>query len=586
MERLYKKSNSEKIITLDKMWDFRVDPENKGKDEAWFSSFPEDSRKMVVPSCWNMELDLFRYIGTAWYHTTFETESENIYVKFSSVNNEADVYLDGKHLGNHYGAFLEFGYEVTGLSKGKHELVVRVNNSSNDIDTYPLTDVDWYNYGGIARCVDIYELSDARLSDLKITYAIENDYKDVRVSVNAKLKTYKEIEDDIEIYINDELKYKERIKLDGEKNIEVSDILIENAKLWGIFKPNLYYIKVKFGNEDLIERTGFREIKTNHMDILLNGEKIKLLGINRHEIHPDWGFTMPFNLIKKDIDIIKNLNCNAVRTSHYPNAQITADYCDEIGMLFWEELPLWGRPECAMVTELTKARVLPMIGEMINAGFNHPSIVIISMHNECATDTNGGYEFTKMMMEKARSLDNNRLFTHVTNRGGDAHPDICYELDDIICMNKYIGWYEGVETGDWNAFIERWEKHIEACNSGDKPRLMTEFGAGAIPGVNTFEAQRWSEDYQADYLEFTLNQLLSNAKISGTYIWQYCDSHIPFGRELARPRSFNNKGIVDEYRRPKRAYRVVQKIYGKEMGEGAHFDRARINNYSLPKWEY
>ena len=115
--------------------------------------------------------------------------------------------------------------------------------------------------------------------------------------------------------------------------------------------------------------------------------------------------------------------------------------------------------------------------------------------------------------------------------------------------------------------------------------LMTEFGAGAIPGVNTFEAQRWSEDYQADYLEFTLNQLLSNAKISGTYIWQYCDSHIPFGRELARPRSFNNKGIVDEYRRPKRAYRVVQKIYGNELGEGAHFDRARINNYTLPEWK-
>ena len=585
MERLYKKNNFRKYVALDKLWDFAVDPYNKGKEEKWFSSFPEADRKLPVPSCWNLDMDFFRYIGTAWYKTEFETESENIYIKFSSVNNEADVYLDGEYLGYHYGAFLEFGFEVTGLEKGKHSLVIRVNNDSNMVDTYPLTDVDWYNYGGIARPVEIIELSDSWIKDVKITYAIENDYKDVRVNVETELKTYIEKEEDFKLYINDELKYSERIKLNGETKISVSDILIENAKLWGIGKPNLYYIKAKFGEEDLIERTGFREIKTSHKDILLNGEKIKLLGINRHEEHPDWGFSLPFNIIKKDIDIIRNLNCNAIRTSHYPNAQITADYCDEIGMLFWEELPLWGRPAEAMATDLTKERVMPMIGDMIRAGLNHPSIVIISQHNECATDTETGYAFTKMMMDEARSLDKNRLFTHVTNRGGDAHRDICYDLDDIICMNKYIGWYEGIEGGDWNAFIERWEKHIEACNSQDKPRLMTEFGAGAIPGVNTFEAQRWTEDYQADYLEFSLNQLLEHEDMAGTYIWQYCDIRIPFGRELGRPRSFNNKGIVDEYRRPKRAYRVVQEIYGKYYGKGARYDKARINNYGLPKWK-
>ncbi len=584
MERLYTKTNSAKYVALDKLWDFALDPENKGKDEAWFSSFPEPDRKLPVPSCWNLEIDFFRYIGTAWYKTEFETESENIYIKFSSVNNEADVYLDGVHLGYHYGAFLEFGFEVTGLSKGKHSLVLRVNNDSNMVDTYPLTDVDWYNYGGIARPVEIVELSDSWLKDLKITYNIENDYKDVLVNVKTELKTFTEKEEDFELYINDELKYKEKIKVNGEKTIEVSDILIENAKLWGIYKPNLYYIKAKFGGEDLIERTGFREIKTSHKDILLNGEKIKLLGINRHEEHPDWGFTMPFNLIKKDIDIIRNLNCNAIRTSHYPNAQITADYCDEIGMLFWEELPLWGRPEGAMVTDLTKERVMPMIGEMINAGFNHPSIIIISMHNECATETKAGYDFTKMMMDEARRLDKNRLFTHVSNRCG-LNPDICYDLDDIVCMNKYVGWYDPIENGDWNVFMDKWAKHIEACDSLDKPRLMTEFGGGAIPGVNTFEAQRWTEDYQADLLEFSLDQLLSHEDLSGTYIWQYCDIRIPLGREHGRPRSFNNKGIVDEYRRPKRAYRVVQQIYGEQFGEGARSDRARINNYSVPKFK-
>ena len=83
MERLYKKNNFRKYVALDKLWDFTVDPDNKGKDEEWFSSFPEADRRLPVPSCWNLDIDFFRYIGTAWYKTEFETESENIYIKFS-----------------------------------------------------------------------------------------------------------------------------------------------------------------------------------------------------------------------------------------------------------------------------------------------------------------------------------------------------------------------------------------------------------------------------------------------------------------------------------------------------------------------
>lgn len=580
MDRLFKRSNYAKVFYLNGMWDFVTDPAGEGKEKKWYEAFPENSRKLVVPSCWNTEIDLFRYTGTAWYRTKFESAATHLYLKFESVSNECDVWLDGKHIGYHYGGFLEFGFEVDGLTPGEHELILSVDNKTNNVNTYPLTQVDWYNYGGISRQVEVREIGEAWIRDYRIGYDLSEDYRDAKLHIRATVKTSAAKNDAFEVYIGDEKVYSEVVAIDGEKEITLPDIDVNGVKLWGIFQPNLYFVRLKYGNEDIIERIGFREIKAVHKEILLNGEKIRILGVNRHEEHPDWGFSVPFKLIKKDIDIIRNMNCNAIRTSHYPNSKKTADYCDEIGMLFWEELPLWGRPEEAMTDPLAVERVLAMEKEMIERDIHHPSIIIWSMHNECATDTEGGYQLTEKMSKLARSMDPTRLITHVSNHSGDAHKDICYDLDDVVCMNKYLAWYESTEYEDWTAFIERLKTHIAACESLDKPFMMTEFGAGAIPGVNTFEAQRWTEDYQSDALAAMLEELWSNPYISGTYIWQYCDIRTAASFELARPRSFNNKGLVDEYRRPKRAYRTVQKIYGDLQGKDARHDKARIFGYN------
>ncbi len=566
MDRLFKRSNFAKVNYLNKMWNFIIDPEDKGITEKWFDNFPEDTRKMIVPSCWNSEIDLFRYSGTAWYQTTFETNSHNIYINFEAVQNEADVYLDGKHLGNHYGGFLQFGYEVNDLSLGVHTLTVRVNNTLNETDTYPLPRVDWFNYGGIARAVYIRELDESWIKDYKISYELENGLKDAILSVEADIKTFSKKSENFEIYVNDERLYSAPVTVDGESHIS-AEVKLSDIKLWGIYKPELYYIRLVYGNEDIIERIGFREIKTSGKDILLNGEKIKILGVNRHEEHPEWGFSMPFNLIKKDIDIVRNLNANAIRTSHYPNSHKTADYCDEIGMLFWSEIPAWNRKVEAMANPLAVSRALSMEKEMITEHFHHPSIIFWGMHNECATDTPEGYEVTEKMMKLAKSLDTSRLITYASNKVKlDTNREMCFKLADVVSVNHYIGWYFPAEDGDWNDFMEDYKEVLESCNSLDKPFIMSEFGFAALPGVNAFESSRWTEDYQADALEFTLNQILNHEHISGGYIWQMCDARSDQDFEISRPRGCNNKGILDQYRHPKRAYRTVQKIYGEHLG--------------------
>ena len=461
MERLYKRSNYAKIIYLNRMWDFCIDPDEVGIVEKWYENFPENTRRMIVPSCWNTEIDLLRYRGTAWYKTTFVTEASDIYINFDAVQNEADVYLDGIHLGNHYGGFLSFGYEVNGLKQGEHTLTVRVNNTLDEKTSLPGKLLDWFNYGGIARGVYVRELSDAWIKSHKISYKLENCLKDAAVSISATIKTFCNKTENFDIFVNDKKVYSRTVTINGESTVN-ADISLPDVKLWGIYKPNLYNIRLVYGEEDIIERIGFREIKAKGRDILLNGEKIKILGVNRHEEHPDFGFSLPFSLIKRDIDIAKDLNCNAIRTSHYPNSAITADYCDEIGILFWSEIPLWNIPLDTSTNPIAVSRILSMEEEMITENYHHPSIVFWGMHNECSTDTKEVYELTKKMVKIARDLDNSRLITYASNKTSSTERrEICYDLVDVISVNQYIGWYFPEENGDWNKFIEDYQEVLD-----------------------------------------------------------------------------------------------------------------------------
>lgn len=572
MDRLFETATLANVKSLNKAWDFITDPENIGIRDEWFKSFPEGSRKMLVPSCWNLEPDLFRYRGTAWYKTSFVSGTDSFYIGFDAVQNEADVYLDGRYLGSHYGGFLHFGFEAYSSYAGEHTLVVRVNNDLNLEDTIPGSLLDWYNYGGIARSVSVREIDKCFIRDHRISYTLSDGLRDAHLSVSASVKSTCEVSGDFNIYIDGERVYSAPATVSGEGTLS-AELDLCDIRLWGIDSPNLYYVRLEFSGDDVIERIGFREIRTSGRDILLNGEKIKLLGVNRHEEHPDFGFSMPAGLIKRDIDIARDMNCNAIRTSHYPNSQLTADYCDEVGMLFWEEVPLWNRTVEAMANPLLISRALNMEREMILESYHHPSIIFIGVHNECATDTDEGYRLTEQMVKLARELDGTRLITYATNKvKSDERRERCFALADVIAVNHYIGWYFPVENESWGGFVERYEEVLASLDSSDKPFIMSEFGYAALFGTASFDYSRFSEDYQADALEFTLGEILNNDRLSGGYIWQMCDIRSEQG-DIVRPRGFNNKGILDEYRRPKRAYRVVRKIYGECLGiERRHYE--------------
>lgn len=558
MLRLFKRHTKRNVELLDGNWQFCIDPQRKGIEEEWFKSFPKKGMDMVVPSCWNNTLGLYDYEGLAWYATTFEMKSSAAYIKFHGVTGLTKVYVDGILLGMHYGGFTGFGFNIQ-AKPGEHTLVVAVDNTHNTDDTIPLSKVDWFHYGGITRSIELIHIDAAWISDCQISYKLSDNLKNATLNITAAIQAPNETlyNQAVRIYIDNQPICSKILDLHKNTSVTFDNIELKNIRLWDVDEPNLYYVRIETDTDDIVERIGFREVKTQGRKILLNNKELFLKGINRHEEHPDWGFSVPFHLMKKDMDIIKMAGCNAIRGSHYPNAEIFLDLCDQEGILFWEEIPMWGFREKSLANPIVVERGLTMLEEMVLRDFHHPSILIWGMHNEVDTHTDAAINITRAFSEKVRSLDSSRLLTYATH---EPFEDLCYKFGDLACINQYIGWYSS-DLSQWPQFLAKLKERLENEGLQDMPIIISEFGAGGIYGDCTFESPKWTENYQAKYLAESLHAFLEDKDICGTYIWQYCDIRTAKEMEMGRPRSFNNKGIVNEYRKPKMAYWTVKEIY-------------------------
>lgn len=556
MERLFKEHDKRNTFLLNGVWKFVKDEKHIGETEQWYLDFPKEAIDIAVPSCINNRLGMMEYQDVCWYKKEFQCHEGLIKICFGAVSEQAKVYLDGEYLGEHYGGFTSFEF-VKKVYGEKHTLVLRVDPRSTE-DTIPLYEVDWHHYCGIIRSVEVSELADVYIDRFFINYDLSKDLKNVDIHIEASIfnMTEKPLSECVKFYLNDQKIYEEIHQLD-EKTVISVDYYLENVKLWDIHKSVLYEVKAELNEDDLIDRIGFRKIQVSGNQLLLNGKQIKLKGVNRHEEHPDWGFAVPLAIMQRDMDILKNLNVNMVRGSHYPNSKYFLDMCDAEGILFWSEIPMWGFGEESVKRELVQKRGMQMHEEMIRQYFHHPSIIIWGLHNEIVTDTKAGYDITKLFAQKIRSLDNSRLLTYASNR---ILKDECLDLIDFISVNQYIGWYEG-DICEWEDFLLKLEAYLKEKGMSDKPVVMSEFGVGAIYGNKNFEELRWSENYQMNFYEHTIPLFLKNKMISGVILWQFADIRSNAKWSLLRVRSFNNKGLVNEYRHPKLAYYKVKELF-------------------------
>ncbi len=578
-------------MTLNGVWKYIVDPyetgyynyrrdvrdqsPNPSASEALFLGYVakdpserveydfEKADNILVPRDWNSQKEkLFYYEGSIWYYKAFDYSASNKddrqFLYFGAVNYEADVYLNGKKLGKHEGGFTPFNFEITGKLKPTGNFVILKVDNTRGLEKVPTINTDWWNYGGITRDVKIISVQKTFIQDYYIQLA-RDDRNLVEVSV--QLNGAEKADQTLTIEIP-EAKFKADLKTDAN-GVASSMIEVKKLDLWSPENPKLYQVNLSLNKQVLSDKIGFRTLKTEGADILLNGKSTFLRGIS---IHEENGIRGGRAYSKEDARMLlgwaKELGCNFVRLAHYPHNENMTRVADEMGMMVWSEVPVYWTIKWKNQSTFNNAK--NQLTDMITRDKNRASVIIWSMANETPISPDRT-EFLKKLIKTSKSMDPVRLISAALERHtkkGTANTQIVedplQEYVDIIAFNEYIGWYDGLPGKC---------KTAEFDIKFNKPIVISEFGAGALQGLHGDKNARWTEEFQEDLYKETVKMLEKIPQLRGITPWILADFRSP-RRVLADIQDgWNRKGLISETGEKKKAFFILRDYYKKKEVE-------------------
>jgi beta-glucuronidase len=583
---LYPQSNLfRQTIDLSGLWDFRFDSEDQGTGGGWPEGL-DDTRPIAVPASWNDQFADWRdYLGPAWYQTRFALpwgwDQHRVNLRFGSVNYLAQVWLNGVRLGEHEGGHLPFAFDVTEhMRSNGNLLVVRVDGTlapnrvppgniplaSTDEDgettpfpsgpfgAFPDTSFDFFPFCGIHRPVLLTATPQGGIDDLTIVTHIDGSAGLVRVRLEAGEAAAA------------------RLTLRGhgtDVSTEVDPtqeavLTVADAALWSPDAPNLYDLRAELLQDGQVyDRyslpVGIRTVAVDGDALLLNGQPITLTGFGRHEDFPITGRGLVPAVIVKDYALLKWVGANSFRTSHYPYSEQMMDLADRLGFLVIDETPAAGlyfrQDGLERRTELCRQYTR----ELIHRDKNHPSVILWNLANEPGDSTRpAAKEEFHELYSLAKSLDPTRPVT-IVSYVGVAEESL--EFCDVVCLNRYRGWY--TQMGQLDKACALLSSELDQVHDKfPKPLLLTEFGADTVPGHHAQPPEMFSEEYQAEMLTRYVELLNSKPFVVGHHVWNMCD--FKTGQAVHRFGGMNLKGVFTRDRRPKLAAHRLRELWGGE----------------------
>ncbi len=553
-------------------YNYRYEPydkqSNPGKGAYFLNAKPDNKTDLVeygfdkssvinVPGDWNTQKEnLFYYEGTAWYKKSFDYQKKKntnrVFLYFDAVNYKAEVYLNGKKLGTHTGGFTPFNFEITGLIKEKENfIIVKVDNKRLK-EGVPTLNTDWWNYGGITRDVRLVEVGENYIEDYFIQLDLQSKDKLAGyIKLNGQNISGKQIRITIP-----ELKIDQTI-FSSEEGKASFEIKAGEIKYWSPENPYLYSVTISTNEDEVIDQVGFRSIKTEGQNILLNDKEIFLKGICIHEEKPFvGGRAYSPGDAEQLLKWVKELGCNYVRLAHYPHNENIVRLADKMGILVWEEIPVYWTIQWE--NEETYNNAANQLREVVTRDKNRASVIIWSMANETPA-SNARNIFLTKLAEQTRKLDPTRLISAAleqTNYGGNPNTrtinDPFADVVDIISFNQYIGWYDGTPEKC---------KEISWIITQNKPVIISEFGADAKYGFHADSLTRWSEEYQEYLYTETLKMIDKLPQLRGISPWILADFRSPRRNLPGIQDGWNRKGLISSGGEKKKVFFVLKKYY-------------------------
>ena len=333
------------------------------------------------------------------------------------------------------------------------------------------------------------------------------------------------------------------------------------------YKQYLYTALVKFGQDEYRQQFGFRSVEVRGHQFLINGEPFYFKGPCKHEDSAFRGRGYDACVTVTDLKLYQWLNANCLRMSHYPYAEEVYDLCDRLGIVVIDETPAVGIGAGAACdpykTFPLKAYHSAVLRAMIDRDKNHPCVVLWSLGNEPDTEhfPQSAYDYWRPLYEQAHAQDpQDRPVTMVCCQN-DYTRDITTRTMDVVCINRYYGWYN--LSGDLENAAYAFQQELDFWAGIDKPLVLSEYGADTVAGLHGTAPEMFTEEFQVEYYK-TINACLdSRPFVVGEWPWNFADFSTQQGP--MRVGSCNRKGLFTRERTPKLAAHYFKDRWAKKQ---------------------
>lgn len=547
-------------VSLAGKWNYAVDAYDTCLRQHWFEERYRDARgfslpvdysfdtwpEMELPCCWNTQGEKFLlYEGSMVFtrRVSFEKRAgERVYLRIGAANYICRVFVNGQYLGSHRGGSTPAFFDVTDALRAENRFLICVDATRRP-EQVPTENTDWFNYGGIYREIGLIRVPETGIRDFRLSLVPDGSFRHIAVSAALTRPA-----DGEAVLALPALGIRKSIRIRAGRGRAV---LTADPELWTPEKPVLYDAELSFGADRVSDRVGFREIRVRGREILLNGKKIFLRGVSCHEDSVKNGKAVTEAECEQAIRDAKGMGCNFMRLAHYPHTEKMARAADRLGILLWEEIPVYWAIRFRKPSTFADAK--NQLLELITRDYNRASVIIWSVGNE-NLDSDERLRFMKRLADTARREDRTRLVSAacLVSAEKNAIADRLAEYLDVIGLNEYYGWY----SPDFAKLPELFRN-----SDPSKPVIITEFGADALYGHHGTAEDKGTVECQAAIYERQIEEIRKIGYVQGMTPWILYDFRCPRRTSFIQL-YYNRKGLITEDRKHKKpAYGIMKRFY-------------------------